>query len=484
MSIYLSMDPKSVLPEIEAGQMEKLIEVFNYHQSKNEEKECYYEGHIPLQDVNLGIALPRTIRNLEIGCEWGGKCVDVLAARSMFDGYVGSDGTTADDMNAIMDANLLRTEYMKACRDELKFGCTFATLSADKTAGCRIRFHSPQTAAALWDGSRGRIGCGMAIVDARYDESDRTWRPSVINFYNDLAVWTLTRDGSSWSAACHPQPMGRPLMEPLIWNPTSDKPFGRSRIKEPVRRLIEGYVRTVANATIGLEFATSPQKYLLGITDDQYDALISDKFKQYVGSILMSTTNPDTGANPVFGQLQQGNIEPHVQMLRILATQFSAATGLPVTDTGVVNDANPSSSDAILAQTQTLVTMAEQLNAANGDSLHMIALMAQAIAGSTTLEKLTDEQTDVIAHFKNPSMPSIASTADAAVKIASSRQGFADTDVFLEMVGFDQADIRRIKSQEARARGTAVLSEEFDEDNGEGVGGVPLEAGTDQSEGG
>ena len=176
--------------------------------------------------------------------------------------------------------------------------------------------------------------------------------------------------------------MGRPLMEALIWNATSDKPFGRSRIKEPVRRLIQGYVRTIANATIGLEFSTAPQKYILGVTDDQYDALINNKFKQYVGNMLAATTNPETGEKPSFGQLDQGSISPHVEMVRVLATQFSAATGLTVTDTGVVNDANPTSSDAILAQSQTLVGMAEQLNVGNGNALRTIALMAQAIIRS------------------------------------------------------------------------------------------------------
>jgi hypothetical protein len=50
-------------------------------------------------------------------------------------------------------------------------------------------------------------------------------------------------------------------------------------------------------------------------------------------------------------------------------------------------------------------------------------------------------------------------TADAAVKIAAARQGFAETDTFLEMIGFDQADIRRIRAQEQRARGLNVLAE-------------------------
>ena len=254
-------------------------------------------------------------------------------------------------------------------------------------------------------------------------------------------------------------------MVPLIWNATSVKPFGRSRIKYPIRELINSYVRTVANATIGLEFSTAPQKYLLGITDEQYNAVIDNKFKQYVGNILAATTNPETGEKPTFGQLQQGTLSPHVEMMRMIATQFSAATGLPVTDTGVVNDANPTSSDAIIAQTKTLVGMAEELNTGNGNALKTIAMMALAIAQNKKMDELTDDEKAVVAHFKNPAMPSVASTTDAAMKIASVRQGFSETDVSLEMVGFDQADIRRIKSQEQKARGAELITELDEEDN-------------------
>ena len=54
-------------------------------------------------------------------------------------------------------------------------------------------------------------------------------------------------------------------------------------------------------------------------------------------------------------------------------------------------------------------------------------------------------------------MPNVAATADAALKIATARQGFAETDTFLEMIGFSPADVRRIKAQEQRYRGLAVL---------------------------
>ena len=241
------------MPDNDFNNLQELLRVYNYHLSKNYTKEKYYEGKVSLGDVNLGLALPDKVKNLEIGCAWGAKTVDVLAARSMFDGFVGTNGESVDALDKIALNNNLIAEYMKACRDELKYGCTFATLSADDEIGCKIRFHSPKTAAALWDGEKGRIACGFAIVDSVPDESESdTWTPSLINYYTDGYIYVLRRvnEGGGWIATAHAHNMGRPLMEALIWNATSNKPFGRSRIKEPIRDLIDGYIRTIANATI------------------------------------------------------------------------------------------------------------------------------------------------------------------------------------------------------------------------------------------
>ena len=112
--------------------LDELVQVYSLHQAGNAEKEKYYEGHVALKDVNLGIALPQGIRNLEVGCSWGQKAVDVLAARSMFDGFVSSGGDNAV-LNRLIADNRLIAEYGKACRDELKYGCAFATLSLRMT---------------------------------------------------------------------------------------------------------------------------------------------------------------------------------------------------------------------------------------------------------------------------------------------------------------------------------------------------------------
>lgn len=457
---FLSFGKIDGLTVDEQAKLDELTDVFNYHASKNALKDKYYEGHVSLGDVNLGIALPAGLKGLEVGCAWGQKAVDVLASRSMFDGFVGADGDDSKEINDIMNANRIGDAYIKAVKDELKYGSVFATLSADRKLGCRIRFHSPKTAAALWNGEKERIDCGIAIIDTVKDEElENQWTPSIINMYTDDCIIVLTKNGSVWTAERFRHAMGRPLMEAMTWNATSNKPFGRSRLKKPVRTLIDDYVRVMANATIALEFSTTPQKYILGVTDEQYDAITSDKFRQYMGSILAATTNPETGQNPHFGQLPQGSLNPHIEKLRMIATQFSSATGLTVVDVGIINDANPTSSEAILAQSQTLILMAEQLNKSNEFALNTIAQMALAIVKNRSLEELDEVDKKIVAHFKNPSMPSVSVTADAAIKIASSRPEFASTDTFLEMIGFNQSDIRRIKAQEQRVRGMQALLE-------------------------
>ncbi|MFR3450413.1 MAG: hypothetical protein ACLTSX_00905 [Collinsella sp.] len=65
-----------------------------------------------------------------------------------------------------------------------------------------------------------------------------------------------------------------------------------------------------------------------------------------------------------------------------------------------------------------------------------VALMAMAVAENKTLDQLTDEQMTVMPDFKNPMRPSLASTADAYVKIAGVLDGFAQTREFLRGQGF------------------------------------------------
>ena len=161
--------------------------------------------------------------------------------------------------------------------------------------------------------------------------------------------------------------------------------------------------------------------------------------------------------------------------LLALLSRIDVNQGVSSVDNGISQEVSVRT--GAVAQSQTLVLLAQQLNTGNGDALRTIAQMAQAILRNVPPGALTEEERNVMPHFKNPAMPSVAVTADAAIKIATAREEFASTDTFLEMIGFDQADIRRIRAQEQRVRGQQVLMEMEDEDNDAGVGDVHPQAG-------
>ena len=80
----------------------ELFEIYNNHFSANKLKNKYYEGKVTLSDVNIGIAIPNGVKDIGIGCSWGAKTVDVLASRSMFDGFVGENGSNNELLNEIV----------------------------------------------------------------------------------------------------------------------------------------------------------------------------------------------------------------------------------------------------------------------------------------------------------------------------------------------------------------------------------------------
>ena len=446
------------LPMAERAVLAELVDIYAAHMAANAEKSRYYDQRVTAGECNLGIALPQELRSFEMACCWPEKAVTALADRSSFDGFVSASGEDVPELDELVRDNGLRTAYGMAVLDELKHGGVLATLAPHSLHGCSIRFHTFETSAARWNGSLQRIDAALAVIDSERDPLQRAVRPKTANLYTEDATWVLRRVGNSkWYAQRAANGLGRVMAHVLRSQPTNSQPLGTSRITRSVRALTRGYIRTMTLATVGLEFSTSPQKYLMGVSDAQYDALIDSKFAKYVDSIMLGTVDPETGDAPTYGQLAQGTLQPHVDMLRMLSTQYAAATCLSVTDAGVVNDANPTSSDAINAQNDKLIRRAEDLNAYNGETLREIALMALAVKRNRSLSQLQPEDRDVMAHFLPASMPNMAAMGDWASKLAAADAEFAGTDVYYELQGFDKPTIARIQAQKRRNRGQAAL---------------------------
>ena len=449
------------LPPAERAIAAELVEIYNDHKVNNQERTRYYDQKVTAGECNLGISLPTDLMNFEMSCCWPEKAVTALADRSRFDGFVSSDGESVPELDRIVRGNRLVTQYNMSVVDELKHGGVLVTLAPSDLVGCSIRFHTFETGAARWNGVLQRIDAAFAVVDAKRSIGGLEYIPALVNLYTEDATWVVRRvDGglsAEWVAERRDNGLGRCMAAVMRNQPTNGQPLGTSRISNAVMDLTRGYIRTMTLATVGLEFSTTPQKYLMGVSDAQYDALINQKFAKYMDSIMLGTVDPDTGVTPQFGQLAQGTLQPHIDMMRILSTQFAAVSCLSVTDTGVVNDANPTSADALNAQNDKLIRRAEDLNVTNGDELRDVALMALAISRNRSMSQLQDEDLNVMAHFLPPTFPSLAAMGDWAVKNAQAVPDFAGTEVYWEMQGFDKPTIARIMGQMRRNRGTAIL---------------------------
>lgn len=464
------------LTDDEAQLATDLVRVLQGNAARNADRMSYYEGENALK--NIGIAIPPELAKLQMACSWPAKAVDELADRSVLDGVTFRSGEDVAGIGPVLDANHIKAKYDRIKPTELVHGPAFWTLSAGPNAlmPVIIRAHDALNASGLWDDQLGHLSAGLVIA-GRDRRPGRSNRPNRVNLYTSDAIIELALAGNGrWVATRKPHPMGRPLIEAMVHRPTAAKPLGTSRITHAVMSITDCAMREALRTEMHAEVYTSPQKYLLGATKEQVDKIKEGGgFSAFVGSLFALGVN-DEGDAPEFGQLSQPTIDPHVSYLRQLAAQFSGATDVPMSYLGIVHD-NPSSAEAIHAAEQPLVVKAEAMNQDNSVALENVVRMAVAIKKGKPLVDLTPDEAGVVVGFRRPDRPSMASSADAALKIASTpgMEWFGGTEVCLRMMGFTEQERLQMAEERRRAEGLSLVGSLMggNASTGEGGGSSP-----------
>lgn len=441
--------------------LESLIDVYRGVRTRNDRLRSYYEGDIV--PPNIGIeTIPDSV-SVSMHCDWPRKAVTSVSERARLDCFTFSGGETDAALSAIARQNDIVGSYNRHVSSELMHGCMFATVNRTDNLSIpvTVRFHTAETAAGIWDMGRNTLGSGLVIADMRRTRlSPRNPVPVKVNMHVPGAVVVLElEDDGKWKAERLETPLDRPLMESFAFRPTGIKPFGSSRITKTVMDISDEVVRTLQNMAVSGALYANPMKYLLGLTDEQYDDISKSKATAAIGSMILSTRDED-GNVPVFGQLPGVSPQPYIETIRAHAAIFSGATGVPLNSLGIVQD-NPSSAEAIAAAREDICIAAQDLIESNSVSLRNVALMAMAVAEDRRIDQLSEHQMSVMAHFKDPSMPSIVSQADSMIKIASADPDFAGTGVFYEQLGFDESTRERIMSEKTRNRSAAAIGALF-----------------------
>lgn len=432
--------------------LSELIDTWHSKLERNKLKTCYYEAKENIK--NLGIAIPEEFEDVEIACGWPAKAVDYLAARSIFDGFV-YPGEDDDALERIVDDNDLVIAYNQAVTSELTNSCAFATVGKGGPGepDVVINFYTAETATALWNYRKKRIDWGLVVTDLKRNPRTGSVEPRQVIMHSDTHVYVITKgEDEVWRSVRARHNMGRPMMEVLAYKPSIKRPFGKSRISRTVMSLTDRAMRTGLRAEIGSEFYTSPQKYLLGASDDDFD---KDRWTAYIGHIFTATKDED-GDTPKFGQLPQASMQPHTEYMRDLAAQFAGETNVPISSLGVIHD-NPASAEAMYAAKEDLILDAKDLNLVNGKALCRIARMALCIAQGKPMSELTDDERAIDAHFVNPATPSVVSQANAMVQACAPAPWIAETEVYLEELGFDDPTRKRLMSEKSKLEARSMM---------------------------
>lgn len=421
-----------------------LCRVWATRRPRNLKRSLYYDAEQAFKD--LGIALPPQLKRANHVLGWATQAVRKPAMRSQFEGLRLPGSDDPFELSETFSQNNFDLGFSQAILGAYTHGVSLVTVTPGESAlgepGVLIHSHSADESSMLWDGSHRRLAAAMTVNSL--GEGSRPERFTVLLPH---ALYAFRREYGRWTTEKWHNRTGRVLAVPVLNDPQSRRPLGRSRITLPVMELCDAGVRTFVRMESNSEFYSSPQVALLGLDAEAFGGSMSDneKFKLAMDRLIALTKDVD-GDKPTLQQLTQASMTPHSDMLRTIASAFSGETSIPVSSLGIIHD-QPASAEAIRAAEHDLLVDATYHNKhVHPVSVREIATLAVMVRDNMAAPP--DEAWRLTARFADPEFRSMSANADGVQKLAASMPDIAKWDVLLESA-FDEAQVERIKEQAA-----------------------------------
>ena len=396
--------------------------------------------------VDLGISLPKKFKNMKPGVGWASRAVNTLSDRINFDGFA-NDSYGINDM---LERAYAAPTLAKAKRDALVAGCSFvATLPRDGQV--ELLPFTATEATGVMNQKTGLLEWGLAVIE---------WYP-FDNKYTAYQGWSkvglIPRDyilfGADFTAYFVNQqlayiaenPTGRPLLHAITHRQSADRPFGKARISNTVRRIIDEVGRLKVRYEIAAEFYSSPQRYVNGLADGSIDGA---KFEAALGKIWTITKDED-GEKPEIGQLAQMSINQFSDQKKDLARDFCAETALTLRNLGY-ETANPTSAESLSAMSDDLLLEAQECQAEFGRQFKEIAISMRQILNRSA--DMPEGLREIEPTWKPVFQLDVGSAGDAAYKLIQAMPELAGTVTLYRMLGISTREAEELANKARTAR--------------------------------
>lgn len=438
------------------GLLDELVAQWLRHLPRNVQRMVYLNAKNEFDD--LGVSLPPSlVDKVDVVVGWPEKAVYEVANRIVFERVQATDGGDPFDLRPLLRANRFKVEFPQAVVSSLAQSCVFvSTTPGDTTAGepdALVMFHSALWATGLWDRRRRALKAHLLISD-----TDPAGNPTVMTIGLPSQHVVCVKGPAGWYVDdVIPNIIGRPTMEVLPFRPSTDRPFGRSRIDRTVISLTNRAVRQGARQEIHAELFTSMKLLLMGVDDDAFTDNQGNKIPLW--SFFLGRANTigkdEDGDVPKLETITAESPEPHIALGRDLAAKFSGHTGVPLSSLGIATD-NPESADAKQAAREDIINDVEKQHIIYEDAL--LRTFENAVMIRDGLSVPPPEMADLTFSWRRADRPSLVSIADAGTKQVASIPDLADTEVGMELIGLSPDQIDRAQSELRRKAGAQVLA--------------------------
>lgn len=471
------------LTPAEQAALAQLVDLWRVKQPRNRLRQAYLDGVV--RPDNLNISVPDDmVDQLGAVIGWPRKVVFGLSDLLIWDGVTSSTGSDNPfEIDDLLASTGFELEIAQTIPSSLTHSVAFLTLRKGVEAAGEppviIQGHSADWAAGLWDRVRRRLSYGLTI-----DDIDDAGRPTRFTLYTADSTYVVEVNAASAWRIIHAElhGMGAPMMEALPFEPSLDRPLGRSRISRDVMSITQRAMRTVLREELATELFTAPGILLSGVDSDLIDDLRSWDWKLGTIKTISSGEEPE---GPKITVLPQQSAQPFTEQMRALATELSGVSSLPVSSLGVIQD-NPSSAEALYAAKEELVIKAKNAQRVFDAALNRV--YAHAVMMRDGLDEMTPELRSLATRWGDPAHPSIVSQSDAIVKQISALPWLAESPVVLEELGYSGSQIARLMSDKRRAEASALLdrlsAQEPVDTAAESEASVPVEQAAPASRGG
>ena len=443
-----SSQPENPLIDSANRLAQKLILDLASFEPSVQDKYDYYDADHDTRDY--GISTPAKMVHLRPGIGWASRAINTLSDRVVFEGFVGDKFGINDYLESIGGLRVINNVK----HDTYIGGCSFIAISDDADAeGNLLKVLVPftaQEATGCVDQTTGLLKHGLAVTRwAEPQPKKRGVRFAPADYIVFTPVYTALFYNREL-AEIIPNNTGRCLLHPLTRRASANKPLGKSRLSNTVRRIIQEVGRLKRREEIAEEFYSLPQRYINGLAEGaKKDADLDSA----IGKVWAITKDED-GDKPDVGQLAQMSIDQFETAKKDKARDFCAETGLTLRNLGY-ETANPSSAESLIAMSDDLLLEATSSQEEMGAQIKELAITLRLAIDDNS--EIPDGLRGITPAWKPVFNVDIGATGDGVFKLLQAMPELQGTIAGYRFLGISIKEAEELAAKRAASTAGSVF---------------------------